>query len=194
MMYFFTIFLLLSPLSLRAEEAFKEIKDLATLPLLNPSYHDQKTEKIELANGLQAVLVSDPHVKQSAVTMTVMAGSWQEPDEFPGLAHFLEHMLFMGTSEYPDESSFTRFLTEHGGQTNAFTHGDYTSYMFALNTDGFPEALKRFSSFFKTPLFNPAGVTRELNAIDQEFAQGFNSEDTRQYFVLKHIASPLIHF
>lgn len=192
MIYFFMFLSLLAPL--HAEESYKVINDLATLPLLNPSYHDQKVEKIQLANGLQAVLVSDPHVKQSAVTMTVMAGSWQEPDEFPGLAHFLEHMLFMGTEEYPDESSFTRFLTEHAGQTNAFTHGDYTSYMFALNTDGFSEALKRFSSFFKTPLFNPAGVTRELNAIDQEFAQGFNNEDTRQYFVLKDIASPLHPF
>ncbi len=192
MIYLIALLLFFSPLT--SDESFKVIKDLATLPLLNPSYHDQKIEKIELPNGLQAVLVSDPHAQQSAVTMTVMAGSWQEPDEFHGLAHFLEHMLFMGTEEYPDESSFTKFLTEHGGQTNAFTHGDYTSYMFALNTDGFQEALKRFASFFKTPLFNPAGVSRELNAIDQEFAQGFNSEDTRQYFVLKDIASPLHPF
>lgn len=195
MIYLLAVLLALSPFHLKAEESsFKVIKDLATLPLLNPSYHDQKIEKIELANGLQAILVSDPHVKQSAVTMTVMAGSWQEPDEFHGLAHFLEHMLFMGTEEYPDESSFTRFLTEHGGQTNAFTHGDYTSYMFALNTDGFSEGLKRFASFFKTPLLNPAGISRELNAIDQEFAQGFNNEDTRLYFVLKDIASPLHPF
>lgn len=176
------------------KESYKLIPDEATLPLLNPSLHDQKIEKIELLNGLQAVLVSDPNIKQSAVALTVMAGSWQEPDEFPGLAHFLEHMLFMGTTEYPDESSFTRFLTEHGGQTNAFTHGDYTSYMFALNTEGFPEGLKRFASFFKTPLFNPSGVSRELNAIDQEFLQGFNSEDVRQFYVLKQLASPLHPF
>lgn len=169
--------------------AYQIIPEKATLPLLNPSFHDQKVEKLELPNGLQVVLVSDPHAKQSAITMTVLAGSWQEPDEFPGLAHFLEHMLFMGTSEYPDESSFTRFLTEHGGQTNAYTHGDYTAYMFALNTDGFAEGLKRFASFFKTPLFNSSGVARELNAIDQEFAQGFNSEDVRQFNVLKQLAS-----
>lgn len=169
--------------------AYEMIPDQTTLPLLNPSFHDQKIEKLQLPNGLQAVLVSDPHAKQSAVTMTVLAGSWQEPDAYHGLAHFLEHMLFMGTSEYPDESSFTRFLTQHGGQTNAYTHGDYTSYMFALNTDGFAEGLKRFASFFKSPLFNPSGVSRELNAIDQEFAQGFNSEDVRQYNVIKQLAS-----
>lgn len=173
---------------------FEIIPNEAILPLLNPSYHDQKTEKIKLPNGLQAVLVSDPTTKQSAITMTVMAGSWLEPDEFPGLAHFLEHMLFMGTAEYPDESSFTRFLTEHGGQTNAYTHGDYTSFMFALNNDGFVEGLKRFSSFFKEPLFNPSGVQRELNAIDQEFAQGFNNQDVREFFVLKQLASPLHPF
>lgn len=180
--------------SLSANSDFKVIPDQAKLPLLNPALQDQKTEKIELSNGLQAILVSDPHIKQSAIALTVMAGSWQEPDAFPGMAHFLEHMLFLGTSEYPDESSFTRFLTEHSGQTNAFTHGDYTSYMFALNSDGFKEGLKRFSSFFKTPLFSPSGVSRELNAIDQEFAQGMNNEGTREYFVLKHLASPLHPF
>ena len=104
--------------------AFEIIPDQAKLPLLNPAFHEQKVEKIELSNGLEAVLVSDPHAKQSAVALTVLAGSWLEPDAHPGLAHFLEHMVFMGTSEYPDESSFFRFLTEHGGQTNAFTHGD----------------------------------------------------------------------
>lgn len=191
MVYYFLFVLI--PLALLAAP-FEVIQNQATLPLLNPSYHNEKVEKIRLENGFEAILVSNPEVKQSAVALTVLAGSWLEPDEFPGLAHFLEHMLFLGTKEYPDESSFTRFLTEHGGQTNAFTHGDYTSFMFALNTDGLEEALKRFSSFFKDPLFNPSGVSRELNAIDQEFAQGFNNEDMREYQVLKELASPLHPF
>lgn len=183
-----------APFHLTSEEPFEVIHNEAVLPLLNPSYQAQKVEKIRLKNGLEAVLVSDPTTKQSAVTLTVLAGSWLEPNEFPGLAHFLEHMLFMGTTEYPDENSFNRFMMEHGGQTNAFTHGDYTSFMFSLNTDALPEGLKRFSSLFKTPLFNPSGVQRELNAIDQEFAQGFNNEDVRQFHVLKHLASSLHPF
>lgn len=170
------------------------IPDQTSIPIETPSLKEQKTLKIELENGLQAVLVSDPNVKQSAVAISVMAGSWQDPDSHPGLAHFLEHMLFLGTSEYPEESDFNRYLSEHGGQTNAFTTADFTSYMFTVNTSGFPEALKRFSSFFKTPLFNPSGVQRELGAIDSEFAQGFNQEPTRMYHVLKEVANPASPF
>lgn len=182
------------PLVLGSEETFQVIPDKTTIPIETPSLKEQKTVKIELQNGLQAVLVSDPNVKQSAVTLSVMAGSWQDPDSFPGLAHFLEHMLFLGTSEYPEESDFNRYLSEHGGQTNAYTTADYTSYMFTVNTSGFSEALKRFASFFKTPLFNPSGVQRELNAIDSEFAQGFNQESSRMYQVLKDVANPASPF
>lgn len=169
---------------------YETIKDERILPLLNPTLKEEKTLKLRLNNGLEAVIVSDPKVVQSAVNMVVMAGSWQDPDHFPGMAHFLEHMLFLGTSEYPEESDFQRYLVEHGGQTNAYTMGDYTSYMYAVNSAGFKESLHRFASFFKDPLFNPSGVARELNAIDQEFMQGFNNDGTREYHVLKEIANP----
>lgn len=194
--HFLSITLVLSAtfFSLFAQEVeaplFELIPDKTELPLLNPSLRDQKTLKIKLSNGLQAVIVSDPHIQQSSATVTVMAGSWYDPEEHPGLAHFLEHMLFLGTKEYPEESEFHRFLSAHGGDSNAFTHGDFTSYVFTINTGAFPEALKRLASFFKDPLFNSSGVNRELNAIDQEFNQGFNSDSTREYFVLKHLSNP----
>lgn len=178
-------------LPLFSEEGYQIITDQTTLPLLNPALKEQKTIKLHLDNGLEAVIVSDPSVKQSTATLTVLAGSWQDPDEHPGLAHFLEHMLFLGTTEYPIESDFGRFLAEHGGQTNAFTASDYTSYMFSINTSGYAEALNRFASFFKNPLFNSSGVNRELNAIDQEFAQAFNNDAMREYHVLKAVANPL---
>lgn len=185
------ILALLFPLFGYAESPpYEVIPDKATLPILNPAFQGQKTLKIKLANGLEAVLVSDPIAEQANVTVTVMAGSWQNPDEHPGLAHFLEHMLFLGTKEYPLEGEFNRFLAENGGETNAFTHGDYTSYMFTVNTPQLSEALNRLSSFFKYPLFNPSGVDRELHAIDQEFAQSFNSDDSREYAVLLSLANP----
>jgi insulysin len=193
MMHRFLLLLFLLPLLAFAQDVVQDVEtipDKTTLKILNPSLQDQQTLKMRLPNGLEAILVSDPHVKQSSVTMTVQAGAWQDPDAHPGLAHFLEHMLFMGTREYPAESEFERFISEHGGRTNAFTHGDFTSYIFSVQTSGLPEALKRFASFFKEPLFNPSGVERELHAIDQEFAQAFNNEIMRQYFVIKNLANP----
>lgn len=169
---------------------YQTIPDKTTLPILTPSLKEQKTEKIRLSNGLEAIIISNPELKQSAVNLVVKAGSYQDPDAHPGLAHFLEHMLFLGTDEYPVEMDFARFLSEHAGDMNAYTMPDYTSYQFSIPPSGLPEALKRFSSFFKNPLLSKSGVTRELNAIDQEFAKGFNSEGKIAYQVLKNLFDP----
>lgn len=55
-----------------------------------------------------------------------------DPDDLPGLAHFCEHMLFMGTEKYPSENEFSKFLSEHGGSYNAFTASDHTNFYFDI--------------------------------------------------------------
>lgn len=165
------------------------IHDQTQVKILTPAFAEQKTAKIRLSNGLEAVIVSNPTIQKSAVNLIVQAGSYQDPIEHPGLAHFLEHMLFLGTDEYPEEMGFARYLAEHSGQMNAYTTPDYTSYQFSIAPSGLDIALKRFSSFFKNPLLSPSGVQRELNAIDQEFSKGFNSEGTIGYYVLKTLAN-----
>lgn len=170
---------------------YTEINDLAkALPILTPSLAEAKTAKIKLNNGLEAYIISDPKTDQSGAAMTVKIGSWDDPEAYPGIAHFLEHMLFLGTSKYPHESEYDRYIKEHGGTTNAFTSNDFTSYLFSINNNGFEEALDRFSYFFKAPLFNPSGVARELQAIDQEYAQNIENDDVREIFVLKALANP----
>lgn len=170
-------------------EAFTIIEDKAKVPILTPSFSERKTLKIRLKNGLEAFLISDPNADKSSAVMSVKTGSWEDPEEFPGIAHFLEHMLFLGTKKYPKESEYQRFVSEHGGSSNAFTSNDHTSYLFSINNDAFPEALDRFSNFFKEPLFNPSGVSRELNAIDQEYAKNVENDDIRVLFVIKELGN-----
>ena len=55
-----------------------------------------------LDNGIRVYLLSDPKFNVSAASMSVEVGSLQDPNERQGLAHFLEHMLFLGTKKYPD--------------------------------------------------------------------------------------------
>ena len=166
------------------------IENKATVPLLTPSLAEAKVLKIRLKNGLEAYLISDPNVEKSSAVMTVRVGSWDEPKDYPGLAHFLEHMLFLGTKKYPQESEYDRYITEHGGSTNAFTANDHTSFIFTIDNSAFEEALDRFSSFYKEPLFNPSGVARELQAIDQEYAKNRENDDVRELFVNKETANP----
>ena len=70
---------------------------------------------IELNNSLRCLLVQDEITQKAAATMNVNVGSLQDPEGFNGLAHFCEHMLFLGTKKYPDENHYSKFLSSHGG-------------------------------------------------------------------------------
>jgi insulysin len=108
-----------------------EIPDASSLPLLNLDFAERKSMKLRLNNGLEMLLISDPQANQSAAAVSVGVGSWSDPPEFPGMAHFCEHMLFMGTKKYPDENEFMTLVSDQGGTTNALTSSDRTVYMFS---------------------------------------------------------------
>ena len=137
-----------------------------------------------LPNGLKVLLCSDPASTTSAVAMNVHVGACSDPIEIPGLAHFCEHMLFLGTELYPEEDSFSKFLSSNGGTNNAFTDSERTVYYFevdgSINTSML-EALVRFGSFFSGPLFTESATGRELNAIDSEHAKNLQSDVFRLY-------------
>lgn len=58
---------------------------------------------------------------QAAAALAVGVGSFSDPQQLQGLAHYLEHMLFMGSEKYPDENEYDAFLNKHGGGSNAYT-------------------------------------------------------------------------
>jgi insulysin len=66
--------------------------------------------------------------------MNVNVGSLMDTGNFYGLAHFLEHMLFMGTEKYPSENDFMEFLNENSGHSNAYTDLDSTNYFFEVHS------------------------------------------------------------
>ncbi|PIS01977.1 MAG: hypothetical protein COT85_07490 [Chlamydiae bacterium CG10_big_fil_rev_8_21_14_0_10_42_34] len=165
--------------------SYTVIDDTSNLPLLNPEMQERKTLKIQLSNGLEALIISDPQADQSAASVSVAAGSWSDPLEYPGMAHFCEHMLFMGTKKYPSENEFFTSVSDYAGMTNAFTAPNRTVYMFAAQTNGFLNLLDQFAHFFIDPLFNPANIAREMHAVDQEFAKNVENDDWREYMVFK---------
>lgn len=169
---------------------FVTIEDKNSLSILTPTFKDRTSTKIRLKNGLEAYLISDPNADKSSAALVVKTGSWEDPEEAPGLAHFTEHMLFMGTKKYPNESEYLLFMNEHGGKTNAFTSTDTTGYLFSIDNNAIVEALDRFSNFFIEPLFAPSAVEKELNAIEQEYAKNLESDDRREHYVLKALANP----
>lgn len=175
-------------LSLYGEEGSSVVEDRCGLSIATPSLATRESLKLRLPNGLEAYLLSDPGAFQSGAALAVGVGSYDEPADQAGLAHFLEHMLFLGTEKYPEEHGFTRFLDEHGGTRNACTCEDRTLYVFSVDHSAFSEALDRFAQFFHAPLFNPSGVSRELTAIDQEFAKNVPQDLWRQIYVKKALS------
>jgi nardilysin len=107
-----------------------------------------------------------PLVKKAAAAMCVGIGSFADPPKAQGLAHFLEHMLFMGSSEFPDENEYDSYLSKHGGASNAFTETEYTCYHFEVKREYLKGALDRFSQFFVSPLVKTEAMDREILAVD----------------------------
>lgn len=70
-------------------------------------------------------------------------GSLSDPANISGLAHFCEHMLFLGTQKYPKENEYSQFLSEHAGSSNAFTSGEHTNYYFDVSHEHLQGALDR---------------------------------------------------
>lgn len=145
---------------------------------------------IELANGLKALLASDPNADKAAASLTVFRGSFHEPAERPGLAHFLEHMLFIGTEKYPEVDGYQAFISAHGGSSNAYTAGDHTNYFFDIDPAHFKAGMDRFAQFFIAPLLDPAYVERERNAVHSEYQLQLKDDGWRAFAASKMALNP----
>jgi len=142
---------------------------------------------IELPNKLSCLLISDPTTDKAAAAMDVRVGHLSDPVEAPGLAHFLEHMLFMGTKKYPDENDYDSYLSTHGGSSNAFTDMESTNYLFDVASDHLEPSLDRFAQFFIEPLFNVDSTEREMQAVDSEHAKNLQSDFWRAFQLSKSL-------
>ena len=122
-----------------------------------------------LPNGLRYIVVSNKDIDKSAVGLDVYIGSADEPKEYEGLAHALEHIIFLGTKKYPEASGFDNFLNLNSGYSNANTSLDHTNFHYEVSNEELEKSVDMFSEFFVEPLFKEELVNKELNAIHSEF-------------------------
>jgi len=145
---------------------------------------------LTLPNKLRMVLVSDPETQKSAAALAVYRGSFHEPEDRPGLAHFLEHMLFIQTETYPEIDGFHHHIRANGGASNAYTSLDHTNYFFDVRPAAFEEALDRFAHFFIDPIISAEYSAREKNAVDSEYQMQIKDDGWRGYMVGKRALNP----
>ncbi|XP_048142037.1 insulin-degrading enzyme-like 1, peroxisomal isoform X2 [Rhodamnia argentea] len=156
--------------------------------IVKPRSDKREYRRIVLENSLEVLLIGDPETDKCAASMDVGVGHFSDPPGIEGLAHFLEHMLFYASEKYPEEDSFDKYTSQHGGGTNALTGSDHTNYHFVANADCFEEALDRFSQFFVKPLMLSDAVKREIKAVDSEFQKNFLSDSWRIGQLWSHLS------
>ena len=164
---------------------------------ITKSKSDLKSYKlVNLDNGLEILLVDSSKLAESrkkspddkeasskaAAAMFVSVGSFADPAVAEGVAHFLEHMIFMGidSPRYPQsENLYDSFVSSHGGGCNAYTEGEHTVYEFDIAAEHFAAALDIFACCFISPLLSESSSDREIKAIESEFCLAKVSDDAR---------------
>eukprot|EP00943_MAST-04B_sp_MAST-4B-sp1_P002723 g2723.t1 len=146
---------------------------------------------LKLKNELSVLLVSDSATDKAGAAMSVGVGYYCDPDNIPGVAHFCEHMLFLGTTKYPDENSYSAFLNENGGYSNAYTTHESTNYYFQLTHPHLEQALDRFAQFFISPLFTETATGRELEAVNSEHEKNLQNDSWRVHQLWHTTSNPL---
>jgi insulysin len=143
-----------------------------------------------LDNGLKVLLVSDPKFNKSSAAIAIPVGQIDDPADREGMAHFLEHMLFLGTKKYPDASEYGNFMQSNGGYNNAYTSTDHTNYQFEVRHEALAEGLDRLAQFFIAPLFSPEFTGREINAVHNEAMRHVQNDQRRLFNVARELYAP----
>lgn len=151
---------------------------------------DREYHYFVLKNQLKVLLISDETADKAAASLDVNVGSSHDPKDREGLAHFLEHMLFLGTKKYPDAAEYQAFIDQHAGGHNAYTSPEHTNYFFDIDANKLEPALDRFSQFFISPLFDANYVDRERNAVHSEYQAKIKDDSRREYDVFRTLLNP----
>lgn len=145
---------------------------------------------LTLDNGLRLALRHAPRLKRCAAALRVAAGSHDAPAAWPGLAHFLEHLFFLGTARFPLEDGLMRFVQRQGGQVNASTRERCTDFFFEVPPAALEGGLARLCQMLAEPDLGIERQRREREVIHAEFIAWSRSLEAQRQFALLQSVSP----
>jgi len=128
-----------------------------------------------LANGLTLIHQHTP-TPVAAVDVWVKAGAIAEPDDWAGMAHFLEHMLFKGTERLAP-GAFDLAIERRGGITNAATSYDYAHYFMTIATQHLEETLPYMAELLLHAAIPDSEFGRERQVVLEEIHQSYDNPD-----------------
>ncbi|HEX5773890.1 MAG TPA: pitrilysin family protein [Geomobilimonas sp.] len=125
-----------------------------------------------LPNGLRVVAVEMPHLHSAEIAVYLKVGGRNDSRNTAGLAHFLEHMLFRGTSEHPTSLELETAFEALGGSVNAATDEESTCYYTRIHPRHVAEGFRLFSAMLLRPTL--AGLEVEKRIITEEALEDIN--------------------
>ncbi|CAI1108203.1 pitrilysin [Serratia entomophila] len=147
---------------------------------INKSEHDPRHyQAITLANGMTVLLVSDAQAPKSLAALALPVGSLEDPNSQLGLAHYLEHMVLMGSKRYPQPENLSEFLKKHGGSHNASTASYRTAFYLEVENDALEPAVDRMADAIAEPLLEAGNADRERNAVNAELTMARSRDGMR---------------
>lgn len=126
----------------------------------------------------------------SYVSMAIKAGHFYDPDACQGLAHLLEHMLFMGSRHLPKPNSMNDLVERCGGSINAWTGTEYANFHFSCQSEALPNLIPAFADMLRAPLLDKNALEKEIHAIDAEFQFKRKDDLRRLYQIHKETCNP----
>nr|WP_316652945.1 pitrilysin family protein [uncultured Gellertiella sp.] len=135
-----------------------------------------KVECTRLASGLTVVTESMPHLESVALGVWIKSGSRNETREEHGIAHLLEHMAFKGTTRR-SARDIAEEIENVGGEVNAATSTETTSYYARVLKDHVPLAVDILADILTESVFDEEELAREKNVILQEIGAADDTPD-----------------
>jgi zinc protease len=124
-------------------------------------------EHFTLSNGLTVVVMPNARIPAVTHLLVVKSGAADDPEGKSGLAHYVEHLMFTGTKDYP-EGVYDRAIARVGGTQNAYTTEDYTLYFATVAREHLPTVMAMEADRFQHLAFDAAHAARELKVITEE--------------------------
>src|SRR4051794_4842745 len=136
-------------------------------------------EMTTLANGVRVITEAMPHVRSVSVGIWIGSGSRRETPEQNGISHFIEHMLFKGTTSRSAED-IARSVDALGGNLDAFTAKELVCFNTKVLDQHLSQAFDVLADLVLHPMFRPEDIEKEKSVILEEIKM---EEDSPDYLV-----------
>jgi len=142
-----------------------------------------------LPNGFRVVTETMPGFESASLGIWITAGGRHERAEQNGIAHFLEHMAFKGTSRR-SALQIAEEIEDVGGYLNAYTSREVTAFYARVLKADVPLALDVIADILRDPIFAPEDVEVERSVILQEIGQALDTPDDVIFDWLQEVSYP----